>query len=349
MNDNKQRKSLVGPLLIILVILLIVALMLESSPLYYKNIINTVYQLSKNGISYGEKNKSAKFDVANQFKIEEVKNKEIRKALENGGSIEFNYNYVPSERSWDTMYTYSLSRYSAHGDCTFYCTRNSYQYGLSDLCTCLYSEKIWDELVSLILDKEELVDTNSVYDSNGKVVDRKIWKTVSLESGVYAPSNIDDIEAYFKKLAINAGAKEEDLNLNIPVYDDMVSNREDVVLNGDFVYDPVGEISEKEKGQLEQYIREKYNETGVRMYILLLDSYDKNYLIGLAEEMLAKATSPGIVLEIAPRNYLVRLKMKKDHESALRENRDEVFEAYHKSKNKYKGLIKAIDKAYELY
>ncbi len=336
MEDQRNRKSMVGPLLVILLIVLIAAILIEWSPLYYKTLIS-------------------KFDSYLPFDLTEKAgdtNSDIRKAMKDGGGISFNYNYIPSERSWDTMYTYSLSRYSSSGDCSFYCTKNTIEKGAEDLGECLYSEAIWDELLSLILDHGQLVDTTSVYDSNGKVVSKPVAKTVSLAGGIYSPSNINEIEAFFKKLAVNAGIDASELDDNIVVDDKNTADKSTVTdLNGSFFNNPVGRVSDDEKQKLEAYLRAKYEETGVRMYIILSNIDDTEQIGKIADKMLKRATSPAMAFGItaSEKQWVFRYLIENNQESKVRDEYEQIAKAYQKGSNTFDSLIKAIDKAYELY
>ena len=165
MNRKNTSKGHTGILLLILIFLLIIWSLQKNSPIYYENLLSSV---------------STSYSIDIPLNTLSKPNSNIRKALEKGGNISFMYNYSPSSKSWDSMYSYSLYRYSSSGDCTFYCTRMTPERGNEDLCTCYYSERIWDELLDLILNNENLVECTSVYDANGKVLD--IWLFRALDA-----------------------------------------------------------------------------------------------------------------------------------------------------------------------
>lgn len=351
MKDNKPRKSIAGLLLLLLLNILIDASLLKDSPLYYEKVGSLIKSFSSgyhsNQDFYFQSNNLLDGSTSNSSD-----NDTIRKNMEKGGSITFQYNYIPSERSWDTMYTYSLYRYSPSGDCKFYCVKTSLDGGTVDLCSCLYSEAIWNELLDLVLDHGELYDRASVYDSNGMVVSTPIKKTVSLSNGVYCPNHIDDIEKYFKKLAVNAGVDESELDDNIRINDRNIENKESVTdLNGSFIFNPVGALSDVERQEIEDILWEKYRETGVRMYIILDNLDDTDRLYKIASKMNDRATSPTIAFCLtASRNkWAIYYWMDKDRESRLREDYEQVADAYDRERTVYEGLISAIEKAYELY
>lgn len=338
MNKKNSSKGHTGSLLLVLIALIFFWSLMESSPIYYKNILSLV---------------SSTYDVDIPLITESKPNSNIRKSLRDGSSISFMYNYSPSERSWDTMYTYVIYSDSRSTDYKFYCTRLTLERGNEDLCSCYYSERIWNELLDLILNNEELVECKSTYDSNGKVLDVPIPKTVSIDRGVYSPRNIDAIEAYFKQLAINAGASPADLNMNIKVDDKDIVDKESVTsLNGDFVYKPVGRISDTDKQELEDYLRQKYNETGVRMYIILYDNEDVDLLQETAKKMIDRATSPAMVfgLTASENQWVFRYQIDPSRESSIRDEYSKVADAFWATNENYtKRLKNAIDKAYALY
>jgi hypothetical protein len=345
MSNKKPKKSITGLLLLLLLVVLIVSALQEWSPFYYQNFF----------ADKGENQES--ISKTDNVSVQSVKlNEELREKLKSGGNITFMYNYVPSERSWHTMYSYVIYRYQETGDFTFYCTRNAYESSNSgDMCSCLYSEKVWDDLLSLVLDHEELVDTTSVYDANGMVTSDPIPKTISIGSyGTYAPSNIDAIEAYFKKLAVNAGVAPSDLEWNVRVDDDNVVDKTTVTdLHGSFLINWIGGMSDDENKRLEAYLRSKYEETGVRMYVILLNVEDNDLLSEMCDGVLGRATSPAISfgLTSSQKHWSVRLRMKKDRESELREGYSKVADAFYdlKKGSLYDKIMKVIDKAYELY
>ena len=333
MNKDKQPRSS-APFLLLILIIILYALLSESSPYYYKTI-------------FEGKTEKGNSSTTSNF------NTELRERMQNGGSITFNYNYIPSERSWDTMYNYCIYRYGTSGDCTFYCTRHTLDYGTEDLCNRYFSENIWNEILSMILDKSELHDITSVYDSNGMVVDTKIDKTISIGGGIYKPQNIGEIEAYLKKLAINAGVNASDLEYNVKIDDTRIIDKSRITdLHGSFVYNTQGNLSSEEINDLENYLWEKYRETGVRMYILLDNTDDNDFLEKLAKQKFNRATSPAMAFGlVTDTSWIFRYRIKQDQESGLNDNYSKVADAYFKNKklSKYQRLIKAIDKAYSLY
>jgi hypothetical protein len=342
-NDKKPRKSRAGLLIAILLMVLEAAILYEGSPLYYKNIADSVTIIRDSE----EKNPNVSASQNNS-----QNNAEIREAMENGGSITFQYNYIPSDRAWDTMYTYTIYRYSPSGDCTFFCERSSLLSGSETLCSCLYSETVWDEVLDLILDHGLLVNCKSVYDATGKVVSTPIAKTVSLANGVYSPNNIEQIESQFKRLAINAGANPTDLDDNIIINDDVIQDKTQITdLNGDFIFDPNGTLSEEDKQKLEDYLWKKYWETGVRMYIALHYSPDSEVVKQAIKIMESRATSQSISLGATSgdKTLVSNFRIDKNRESALREEYKQIYEAYREGNTAYEKVLNAIDKAYELY
>ena len=261
MNDDKREKSRVGLLFIVFLVLFVGASMIEWTPFYYKKILNAFKSEDTNSED-GKKQVSTNGTTATPGAGKETLNAEIRKKLENGGGINFSYNYIPSDRAWDTMYTYSVYRRGNSGDCSFSCTRYTLEKDIETLCNCYYSEEIWNNLIDLILNKSELKDFTSVYDDNGMVVSTPIAKTVSLAGGVYSPRHIDEIEAFFKKLAMNAGVSASELDWNIPIDDAKIADKSTVQdLHGNFLWNPIGSLSSQEKQQIESYLRSKYEET----------------------------------------------------------------------------------------
>ena len=337
MEQKKKSKSKTGLLLLLLLAVVALALFLEESPMNYKKLFK---------LDSEEKTNSS---TQTQVSV----NDDYRTKLQSGGSIALNYNYIPSERCWDTMYTYNIYRTGSSGDCTFYCTRNTLEDGSEDLCSCLYSEQIWNELVDLVLTDQNLQDCTSVYDVNGKVVDTSIEKTVSFAGGVFVPYNMDEIEAYFKKLAVNAGVESSELDKNIKINDASISDRSSITdLNGDFVYKPGGVISDEEKEKLENHIWDKYRETGVRMYIILYSSDDTDLMGKVATQQMNRATSPAVVFGItsSKKSWIVRYTNNLTQNTTISESYGQIAEAYEsvKGDNVYEKLIKAIDKAYEI-
>lgn len=339
-----EKKNKTVELCILLLVVLMGALLIESSPFYYKKILdyidaqndpasanNTPYQTGAMDYDYNEN---------------------LRKSLENGGSISFMYNYIPSDRSWDTMYTYSISQKGNTGDCSFRCTRNTIEYGGQEMCSCYYSHDIWIELLDLILDYGELKDTTSVYDANGKVVSTPIAKTISMSGGVYSPRNINEIEAFFKKLAVNAGVEKSELDWNIKVDDAKIEDKTMVRdLHGNFFWNPIGAISDQEKQQLESLLRSKYEETGVRLYIILYNTNNLDDIIPYADKMMYRATSPALAFGVSAdqKGWTFRYLLEKSNNSPLKNAQDQLTNAFSVKGSIFTKLVNVINKIYELY
>ena len=345
MDEEKRKKSKIGILFIVFLLLLAGASMIEWTPFHYKKIISAFKTLSG-----GETNISSS-QATPTLTVKAEINSDIRKKLENGGGINFWYNYIPSERAWNTMYTYTIIRQGSSGDCTFSCSRYTLEKNDESLCRCYYSEDIWNRLLDLLLNREELVECTSVYDSNGMVVSTPIAKTFSIAGAVYSPKHIDEIESYFKMLAMNAGVSANDLNWNIPIDDAKVEDKSTIKdLHGSFLWNPVGSISDQEKQKIESYLRSKYEETGVRVYIILYNSDNLENLKNDAHKMIARATSPGIVFGItASQSWYIRYLIDNDRESALRDAREQLSEAYGIKGSLYDKIMNVIDRIYELY
>ena len=346
MRDEKPRKSHVGALLTLLLFVIVVALLLDFSPLYYKRLFN-IGQTSQY---------TAQPNVATPpLPSPKEYNAAIRAEMENGGHISFTYNYVPTG-GWYSMYNYCIYRYGTSGDFTFYCEGPSAKNGEA-ISKCQFSKTVWDDLISLILDHEELVAITSSYDSNGKVIRVPTAKAVSLATslgsvGVYSPSNIDEIEAFFKRLAVIAGADPSDLDWNIPIDDAAIDDKSTVTdLHGTFLNNPVGRISDAEKQQLETYLWQKYRETGVRMYIYLSSTENPESLPEIARRMMDRATSPTMVFSVtaSEKSWDLRYRMDENRESELRYNYSIVAEAYYSGTTEYEKLMNAIEWAYKLF
>ena len=340
---HKQPSNRLVVLLLIFVALLASALLIKESPLYFEKIVVRLESKILLLDSKPQRNSSKTENNTDSYI-------DVRNALKNGGNISFLYNYIPSSRSWDTMYSYSLYRYSPSGDCTFYCVKNTIENGSEDLCNCYYSETVWNELIDLLVKDDHLVDRTSVYDANGLVVSTPISKTVSFANGIYTPSNIDEIENFFKKLAINAGVEENELDDNLRVNDAVVEDRESINdLNGKFYINLCGGLSDEESQQLEEYLWGKYRETGLRMYIFLNNTDDIEILKTNASKLNARATSPSIVFSLtaSKNSWDIRFWIKK--ESGLKEGYRQIADAYSEGNTLFESLIDAIDTAYELY
>ena len=346
MKENKpQRQPSIrfASLLLIFVVLLALALLIKESPLYYEKIVERL-----EGKNLFLDSKPQRISTKTEYNTES--GIDVSNALKNGGNISFLYNYIPSSRAWDSMYSYSLYRYSPSGDCTFYCVKNTIENGSEDLCNCYYSETVWNELINLLMKDNHLVDRTSVYDANGLVVSTPISKTVSFANGIYTPSNIDEIEKFFKKLAINAGVEENELDDNLKINDAVVENRENINdLNGNFLINLCGGLSDEESQQLEEHLWAKYRETGLRMYVFLNNTDDTEKLKTIATKLNARATSPSIVfgLTASKKHWDIRLWIK--NESAIKEGYRQIADAYYGENTLFDALIDAIDTAYKLY
>lgn len=143
-------------------------------------------------------------------------------------------------------------------------------------------------------------------------------------------------------------------NGNTDKIDDKYSTDRTSVVSelGDFVYDPNGRMSEEQKNQVEEYLISKYEETGVRMYIVFSEYDNKSDIDNqIDNNMLNKATSPAMAYSrsASDNTWVVRWIVPDDHSQNLKNNYEQIANAYFINGSYYDRLKNVIDKAYELY
>ena len=111
-------------------------------------------------------------------------------------------------------------------------------------------------------------------------------------------------------------------------------------------------MSEEQKNQVEEYLISKYEETGVRMYIVFSEYNNKGDIDNqIDNNMLNKATSPAMAYSrsASDNTWVVRWLVPDDHSQNLKNNYEQIANAYFINGSYYDRLKNVIDKAYELY
>jgi len=121
---------------------------------------------------------------------------------------------------------------------------------------------------------------------------------------------------------------------------------------GSFVDDSIGKLSDEEKQLVEDYLITKYEETGVRMYIVFSDSDDNNYITNYIDDnLLGAAQSPSMAFcrSASDSKWFVRWNVPENHSEKFQNNYEQIANAYLISGSSYDRVINVIDKAYEIY
>ncbi len=298
-----------------------------------------------------QKNQNEQKELEETETYGDKKRPELWRELEKGGWITFSYNYDPSGKKMRSMYEYVLDNYD--GVYKFYCYRYALGRGTETLADCSFSSDIWQKLLELVLEGEILEDVGEKYVRGESGGNKTYPRILTINGKHYSSGNSSEIEEFFYNLALQAGVDEEELHWDKRVDDAIIENKAEVTnLHGDFVVSEINILQNEEKEKLEQLLRSKYEETGVRMYLLLSDTSDETVLLSKTDELLARATSPGMVfgLTATQDHWVFRFRRAKDHETPLKERYKEVGDAYNKVKTSlYDKLEKAVGKAYRLY
>ena len=279
------------------------------------------------------------------------KRPELWRELEKGGWITFSYNYDPSGKKMRSMYEYVLDNYD--GVYKFYCYRYALGRGTETLADCSFSSDVWQKLLELVLEGEILEDVGEKY-VRGESGGNKIYPQIlTINRKHYSSGNSSEIEEFFYNLALQAGVDEEELHWDKRVDDAIIENKAEVTnLHGDFVVSEINILQNEEKEKLEKFLRSKYEETGIRMYLLLSDTSDEQALLSKTDELLARATSPGMVfgLTATQDHWVFRFRRAKNHETMLKERYKEIGDTYNiLKKTLYDKLVATVGKAYRLY
>ena len=298
-----------------------------------------------------QKNQNEQKELEETETYGDKKRPELWRELEKGGWITFSYNYDPSGKKMRSMYEYVLDNYD--GVYKFYCYRYALGRGTETLADCSFSSDVWQKLLELVLEGEILEDVGEKYVRGESGGNKTYPKILTINRKHYSSGNSSEIEEFFYNLALQAGVDEEELHWDKRVDDAIIENKAEVTnLHGDFVVSEINILQNEEKEKLEKFLRSKYEETGIRMYLLLSDTSDEQALLSKTDELLARATSPGMVfgLTATQDHWVFRFRRAKDHETQLKERYKEIGDVYNKVKTSlYDKLEAAVNKAYRLY
>ena len=238
----------------------------------------------------------------------------------------------------------------------FSCKRISKYTGTTSLC---HQKKLSsDGFNALIDDINELIKSDQLYDctydSSGFEIDPShVIDPLRINGNLYEGRSSEEL---FKLLAINAGVDKSDLEWNERVEDQDIKNRANVDLRGDFVYDSSKLLSGEEKQKIEAYLREKYEATGIRMYVLTMNCSSeeefKDKVTGFSGELFDRASSDSMSFAIGNQKIWVnqRFTWNMDAQKRYSGRYAEIYDAYNMNNELpyYDRILMAVDKAYEI-